>query len=716
MAEDLGFWQRFFQALGLKVITSRDCKTALELGRTIARAEFCAPLTALHGHVRHLLTRADYVFLPVYLERKVKEKGLRSQYCYYSQYAAALAIDIPEEGQKHRLLSPLIHYRFGKGQTLVRLYRCLKSILGPGQGFFQLSAAWEAARESEAIRGRELKRIYREETELNRDIHVILLGRPYTVLGPQLNKDIPDIFAARGVKVFFQDMLEYSPADTAGINPLLKELHWLYAARIMEAAEVLAVRDRVYPVLVTSFKCTPDSFVIEYFKQVMAQHEKPYLILQLDEHDSRVGYETRIEAAIRAFRNHYQNSTAQGPRAPVRALKPVRENGLGGKTLILPNWDDFTLPLIVANLRRRGIDARLMEQTAGSIEKGLRFNTGQCIPLSIIAQEFIDYVEKHGLDPANTAIWLADSTIACNLGLFPYHIKNILKTSGRGLEKAGVYIGDLSFLDLDYRLPVNTYFAFMFGGYLRRIGCRLRPYEATAGATDRALEKGLALLIEAFSGKKSRESAATKTVSLLKSVETIPGRRPRAAVFGDLYVRDNDVMNQGLIRFIEDNGGEVVTTPYTQYLKMIAGPYVRKWLIEGHLFAAMSSEAMISAFTRMEKSYYRHFQEILGRPEQVFDVSPGKILAQYGLGLESTGESMENVIKIFYLKQRYPDLALLVQTSPAFCCPSLVTEAMAARIEAITGTPIVSITYDGTKGDKNEVIVPFLRYPKQVAP
>ena len=28
------------------------------------------------------------------------------------------------------------------------------------------------------------------------------------------------------------------------------------------------------------------------------------MILELDEHDSSVGYKTRIEAAVRAFRNH----------------------------------------------------------------------------------------------------------------------------------------------------------------------------------------------------------------------------------------------------------------------------------------------------------------------------------------------------------------------------------------------------------------------------
>ena len=40
------------------------------------------------------------------------------------------------------------------------------------------------------------------------------------------------------------------------------------------------------------------------------------------------------------------------------------------------------------------------------------------------------------------------------------------------------------------------------------------------------------------------------------------------------------------------------------------------------------------------------------------------------------------------------------------------TEAMAGEIERVTGVPVVSITYDGTGGRKNDVIIPYLKYPR----
>ena len=173
------------------------------------------------------------------------------------------------------------------------------------------------------------------------------------------------------------------------------------------------------------------------------------------------------------------------------------------------------------------------------------------------------------------------------------------------------------------------------------------------------------------------------------------------------------MINQDLIHFIEANGGEVITTPYSEYLKMISGPYVRKWLIEGHYLSAISSQALMATLRRKEKIYYTYFDRILNEPEPDYDDSAKDILARYKVRLENTGESLDNILKIHYIKKHYPDVALFVQASPAFCCPALVTEAMAQEIERQTNTPVVSITYDGTGGNKNDVIIPYLKYPRR---
>ena len=117
---------------------------------------------------------------------------------------------------------------------------------------------------------------------------------------------------------------------------------------------------------------------------------------------------------------------------------------LWNKTLILPNWDPVTSHLIVANLQRAGIDARSLDETPSSIQRSLRYNTGQCIPLNIIAQEFMDYVETHDLDPAQTVLWMGEGRIACNIKLYPNFIQSLLKSYGNNMDRAGIFHGEMT--------------------------------------------------------------------------------------------------------------------------------------------------------------------------------------------------------------------------------------------------------------------------------
>jgi predicted CoA-substrate-specific enzyme activase len=707
LMEDMAFWQHFFETLSIKTITSKDYMDALHEGKKISGAEFCAPVSALHGHVSHLLTEADYIFLPFYLEERQKTKDIRRQYCYYTQYAPSLVASV-FSNEKHRILIPLVKYLYNGFHAKVQLYRMLKTIISTKINFFEVSAAYDNAIEFKEKALKELSDEYHKEFTAGR-IAVVLLGRPYAILSPAMNKGIIDLFSSKGVKVFTHDMLPLTHHEVnAPLKDLLDEIPWKHAANVLHAADLAAVTNGLYPVFVTSFRCTPDSFAVEYFKKLMDSYSKPYLILQLDEHDSNVGYETRIEALIRAFQHHFNTDLSNRRVAPFPDLVPSRS--FKDRTLFFPNWDRLSCPLIVASLQREGIDVRLIEESKTSLQTSLKYNTGQCIPINILAQEFIDSIQRQGLDPGKCTLWICKGHIACNLKMIPHHIKSILNSYGQGMEHATVYHGELSMMDISLRATVSVYLAFMFGGLLRRVGCKIRPYETVKGMTDRAIVDGLAILSDAFLGVRSKEQALKEVVSLF---ETIPRKhevRSKVAIFGDFYVRDNDFANQDLIHFIEEHGGEVMTTPYSAYMKMIAYPYFKKWITEGHYLFTISSSAYYAALKLLEKKYYHYFNKILQEPDHEYNDSIQKILAPFFLLNEHTGESMDNILKTYYIKKYHPEVSLFVQADPAFCCPALVTQAMTKKIEEATGIPVVTISYDGTCSAKNGVIIPYLTF------
>jgi len=713
--EDVQCWQKFFDWFGIRTITSQACKDAVKTGKKHTGAEFCAPISELHGHVKYLLDRADYIFMPYYLDSREKGMNSRRQYCYYSQFVPSLVSALG--GDRDRFLMPVVKYIYSSLHGRTQLFWMLKRVARRRINFFEVSKAFDSAFAHKTAAIGKLRRTCEAQLAAADDISVVFLGRPYTILSPSMNKGIPSIFAAFGVKTFFQDMIiDETQALDPEIAPLLEEIHWHYAAKIISAAATAARRPGVYPVFVTSFNCAPDAFVKGVIKDIMAAWQKPYLMLELDEHDSSVGYETRIEAAIRAFRNHWglhgQQSTAEAP-AVLSRVNPEPNPSLSGKTLVLPNWDPLTCRLLVENLNREGINTQLMDLTPDMVQQSMGLNSGQCIPANVIVKGYIDHVRAHDLDPAKTLLWMGKSDIACHLGLYSYELKQMLRCFSGDIQQTGVYAGPLTFTDISLRAAINTYFAFMFGGLLRRMGCKIRPYETVAGVTDKAIDEALEILAPAFSGETDKEAAVAEAVALFEQIPLQRETRPKAAIFGDLFVRDNPVVNQDLLHFIEACGGEAVTTPYTDYAKMVARSYFRKWFTEGRYLECFRSKTLLAWLAYMEKTYFRYFNRILMEPDVDYDTPPEKILRPYRLIAEQTGESMDNILKIYYLSRHHPDLSLFIQTSPALCCPSLVTEAMASEVEAHTGIPVVALTYDGTWGEKNQAIIPYLKFPRR---
>jgi len=714
--DELYLWKRFFQKIGLPVITSEGQGDILQKGKQAAGAEFCAPVSELHGHVMYLLENSNFVFLPVFIEEKHKGASLpqeRRNYCYYTQFSPAIVEGILKDNDRSRILKPVIKSLAGKKRILQELHRMVSSLPGVNKSFRQVKEAFFEA-QGEFERCSEIFSSLYKKNKNEDDINVVFLGRPYNVLPPTMNKGIPDIFDRLGVRAFYQDMIADEEHGVTGIPELLDAVHWKYAAHVLKAAENVAGTPGLYPVFITSFKCTPDSYAVEYFKKIMDAGNKPYLILQLDEHDSSVGYETRIEAGIRSFKNHFDKVRhEEKEKANYLEVNPVVSkdvSSLRRKTLLLPRWDGYVGTLMVSVLDHEGIDARMVDESKESIQRSLSQNTGQCIPLHIMVQNTVDYIRKHELDPKNVVMWNIASRISCNLGIFPYYMKSLFEGMEEGFDKIEVYAGGLAFFDFSLKTSLNMFFAYMFGGILRKMGCRIRPYEINKGETDAVLERSLKIFEASFRDGTSRETAVEEVVSLLESIPvTGETGKPKVAIFGDLYARDNEILNQDLIKTIESNGGEAVTTPYSDLMKIVAEPYIKKWQLEGNYSEAWKGKVLRPGAALIEKKYMKYFNRILQERPHSLPGSPEEILDQYGLKIEQSGESIENALKIISLIHTYSDISLFVQTNPAFCCPSLVTEAMAGRIEEITGVPIVTIEYDGTGAPKNNDIIPYLR-------
>lgn len=709
LLEYLPFWKLFFGKLGYQVHVSPPGADLLAKGTEIAGAGFCAPLAYWHGHVLEASRHADYLFLPVML--KGGDPGLPKFYCYYSNYAVSLLRNNGNLRLEQRCIAPQIDFSKPAIHNVQQIYeslpRELRLIQTPGdiQEAYTHSWGWFTARKGMLIE------IFHQQRRQDGDIGVVLLGRPYVIMDPLLNKNIPDYFNQLGIRTFFQDMLPHTPvgADSPG-KDFIDWNHWKYGGQILEAAEYVGKSPGLYPVYLSAFKCSPDAFVLNYFKEIMDAYRKPYLILQIDEHGSSVGYETRIESVVETFRNHFrQASPVPRQRNQLRVSRPP----FHGQTMLVPNYDPLSCSLICSAFEHGGFQARLIEETPLTVVSSLRINDGQCLPLSCIVQGIVETVRKYRLRPERSALYLnALVRTACNLPQYPLMAKKLLEQRGEGFEHVEVFASEFEIKGLPLELIHDIYCSYLLGGLLRKIGCRLRPYERNPGQTNRVIENARLELARCIAAGEPKEAVFREIVADFSRIPLTdrPDTRPKVAIIGDLYVRDNETFNQGLIADLESYGAEVVTTPFTYVVRLILDRDVRYLRENGRYLSVMGNKLLTELLETTERRFYQISRGILREEFPTFDNAIFDHLIKYHVSLSHGGETAHNILKIFSLLSHNPQIALLIHVNPLFCCPAMVSEALFKTIEKDIGIPIVSILYDGTNGRQNEAIAPYLHY------
>jgi len=709
MVEYLPFFELFFRKLGYSVVISRPKAELIEHGKEIAGAEFCAPISSWHGHVQDLSGRTDYLFLPLMFENVGRDEP--KLYCYYSHYAVSLVQNTDTLNLKTRCISPVINFTNPAIENVRQIYESLphnlKLIQTPNDIQRAYSEAWNWFIEQK----QRLIEVFQHQHNLFDDISVVLLGRPYLILDLAMNKNIPQKFNDLGVSTFFQDMLPLNKIDfDLSTKEFIDWNHWKFGDQILKSVAYICQNHGLYPVILTAFKCSPDSFVLNYFKEILDTHQKPYLILQIDEHGSDVGYEPGLRLQFDSFRNHYQQKDRSVPKKYVQSV--LREHNKQG-TILIPNYDQLSCSLICAAFENAGYQALLIEETETSILTSLRLNDGQCLPVSAVTSAAIETIEKYKLQPEDTAIFLNTiSPVACNFPQYPIMAKKLLEQKGNSFENVKVFATEFDMRSLPIEVVHDVYCGYLLGGFLRRMACKIRPYELIKGQTNRIIEQSTQKLYQCMVKGDSKEDAFKEIVEELAEIPVIEayGTRPKVSIIGDLYVRDNDVFNQQLINEVENYGAEVVTTPFNYIVRMIAVKHNYLLREHGSYLRMLTDKLFVDLLEKFEKRFFEIANEVLQEEFPLFDESIFEYLSRYNLSLKHGGETAQNVMKIYSLLDHYPDLKLFIHINPIFCCPGLVSESIFKKLEKDIGIPIVSIIYDGTATKRNEVLAPYLHY------
>ncbi len=291
------FWTHLLRNLGYPVLLSPRTNSKVVLqGVESMTAETCFPVKVFHGHVRHLLDHAPLLFIPTVINMPtpdLKDNGFFCPLVQSSRYMVRSALRIPDS----RIIGPVLHMKDGPGHMLEPLGQSFPEGMKPSPRELEkaVEKAWERQnrfRQGLIQRGREIL----AQAPPGQAVWIVS-GRPYNLHDERLNLQLGRQLAKLGIKALPTDFLDLDSEDLSDFP----RMYWGLGAKILRAAKGIARTPNWFGVHLTNFSCGADSFIEHFYRHLL--HEKPFLILEMDEHSAVAGMLTRIEAYQNVVRN-----------------------------------------------------------------------------------------------------------------------------------------------------------------------------------------------------------------------------------------------------------------------------------------------------------------------------------------------------------------------------------------------------------------------------
>jgi len=689
------FFGTFFRTLGCRVLISGESRSStVHSGVESVAAETCFPVKIVHGHVTELIQQGvDTIFLPSILRNKPQGKFTESYNCPYVQ-ASPYLLDAGlslSENRGLRILKPVLDFSLPGEEWMSALVETAVE-LG-----FSTGDAKKALKTAELAQTRFL--------ELNLDTGkaaldglngrrgFVVVSRPYNGSDPMVNTDLPAKLTKLGGVVIPLDML---PLPMQRASEEFENMYWHYGQRILAAGIAIKENPELYGVYISNFGCGPDSFIEHTFSEIMG--DKPYLSIEIDEHAADAGVITRCEAFLDALNG--AGETGTGTHQP---WKPGRTD-LAGKTLWIPLMSEASY-LAAAAVRNRGLDARAIPPTtAETVALGRTVTTGrECYPAIITAGNMLKILDEN--DPGKSAFFMATASGPCRFGRYCNFHRQVLQKKGYTDVPVITATSSDSYSEVpglsSRKFQKDLLQALAAADVLKKALLRTRPYEMKPGSADMLFSEWLGVFertLEEGSPLSVPAKGAARAFAALER-KNIP-RKPLVAVFGEIYVRNDDYANDNTIRKLEELGAEVLYTPLTEWFDYVNYSFIQKSREKGKTASVLKGKTREILISKVKRAVEKPFDGILkGTPhataEQILKASAPYMTENIG------GEAVLCIgTPIALLEHGGIDGA--VNVYPFNCLPGTVVSAVSRRIKREKpGLPWLNLAFDGQEDTDN---------------
>ncbi len=389
----------FFKTLGYTVLLSPETnEDIIRRSQELVEEETCYPVKLILGHMSWLIDQqVDAIFMPSVYTMRHESSHLGKNYgCVFMQNVAArYAERLGLEEKQIDFLNPVLEMDMGAPELA-------KAMIGIGR---KLGMSKVRCAASMAKAGAAMKKYNQQCEELGRKILetvqegekvLVLITRAYGLDDAVLSMGIADELLKRGYKVITLSQLDAHRTDLSQEYP---NQYWPFGAHILTGMQIVRNDPRLYAVYLTNHGCGPDSMLVHQSAEIMG--DKPWLVLEVDEHYSPVGLVTRVEAFLSSLETHEAGKEGLrpgDPDLPNRFIVGGFEQLSKTSPVLLPYLFPYS-SLIASRLNKEGFHCRELPPTdATSLQQGRALTrTKEYITFTAMLGDVLQYSKKDPL-------------------------------------------------------------------------------------------------------------------------------------------------------------------------------------------------------------------------------------------------------------------------------------------------------------------------------
>lgn len=271
---------KFFKYLNCEVIISPETnKEIMDLGIKYSSDEMCLSLKNYIGHISYLKDKVDYVLVP-----RIDDYGIDNQTC--TNFLAAY--DIVNNIFDIKILNYNISItnRETEYKAFIKLGKQLnKKYLETRNAY--LRAKIECSNKKDNLIRKNIHNL------LSKKIKILLVGHPYNLYDSLIGKPIIEYLEKNNIELIYSNLFDEIKTNKLS-NNLSKELYFKYNKENIGAIEISKTNiDGI--IFITTFPCGLDLLVNEL---VMRKITLPHINIVIDEMNSNIGLETRLESFV----------------------------------------------------------------------------------------------------------------------------------------------------------------------------------------------------------------------------------------------------------------------------------------------------------------------------------------------------------------------------------------------------------------------------------